>query len=220
MPGPDSSRSSSDASGDASEARGGVQRRRWFWVLYAVVLIASVSFAAWQGIRFFRVEKEPSGPPIFNSLRRGYGRIGPPAAPPTTGPGEMTDNPLAGVGMTPLDGDPDGIAPPRGAVRRSAFTRRTVGEVEMMARYTWQGSADRAAGYYKKYLAGKGMKFLGEQTRTGRPATTRPGSSRNARPRRVFVFHGPGRHVTVTLRKMSGGDDMLSITLNLVRPDS
>ena len=132
----------------------------------------------------------------------------------------MTDNPLAGVGMKPLDGDPDGIAPPRGAARRSAFMRRTDDEVEMMARYTWQGSAERAAEYYREYLSREGMKFLGEQIRTGRSASTRPDSSRNARPRRIFVFHGPRRHVTVTLREMPGNDEMLSITLNLVYPDS
>ncbi len=220
MPDPDSSQSSFNASGGASEGTGGVRKRKWFWVFYAVVLIASVSFAAWQGIRFYRGRKESSGPPIFDSLRRSYGRIGPPAAPPTTGPGEMTDNPLAGVGMTPLDGDPDRIVPPGGAVRRSAFMRRTGGEIEMMARYTWQGSVDRAAEYYKKYLAGKGMKFLGEQTRTERSTATRPGSSRNSRPRRIFVFHGPKGHVTVTLREMTGNDDMLSIILSLVYPDS
>ena len=199
---------------------GGFRKRRWFWVLYAVVLIASVSFAAWQGIRFFRGENGSSGPPIFNSLRRSHGRIGPPAPAPTTGPGEMTDNPLAGVGMAPLNGDPDGIVPPKGAVRRSAFVRRTGDEVEMMARYTWQGSTDRAAGYYREYLSGKGMKFLGERTRTGHSAATRPKSSRNARLRRIFVFHGPRRHATVTLREMSGDEEMLSITLNLVYPDS
>ena len=221
MTGPDSSQQNSpNASGGASEGFGGIHKRRWFWVLYAVVLIASVSFAAWQGIRFFRGGKKSSGPPIFNSLRRSYGQIGPPALPPTTGPGEMTDNPLAGVGMTQLDGDPGGIAPPKGAVRRSAFVRRTDDEVEMMARYAWQGSADQAAEYYKKYLAGKDMKFLGEQTRTDRSTTTRPDSSRNARPRRIFVFHGLKRHVTVTLRKMPRNDEMLSITLNLVCPDS
>jgi len=219
MTDPDSSQSSSKASG-GSEGTDGVRKRKWFWVLYAVVLIASVSFAVWQGNRFYRARKESSGPPIFDSLRRSYGRIGPSAAPPTKGPGEMTDNPLAGVGMTPLDGDPDRIAPPRGAVRRSAFMRRTGGEIEMMARYTWQGSMDRAAEYYKKYLAGKDMKFLGEQTRAGRSTTTRPGSSRNARPRRIFVFNGPRGHVTVTLREMTGNDDMLSIILSLVYPDS
>ena len=132
----------------------------------------------------------------------------------------MIDNPLAGVGMKPLDGDPDGLAPPKGAVRRPGFVRRGGDEVEMMASYTWKGSADRAAEYYREYLGGKGMKFLGEQTRTGRSAATRPGLSRNARPRRIFVFHGPGRTVTVTLREMTGNDRMLSITLNLVYPDS
>ena len=221
MTGPDSSQSSSDASGGASEVRVGVRKRRWFWIFYAVVLIASVSFAVYQGIRFFRDEKGSFGPPVFNSVRRGrHGRIGPAAPSPTTGPSEMTDNPLAGVGMRPLDGAPDGIAPPKGASRRSAFVRQTGDEVEMMARYTWQGTADQAAEYYREYLSGKGMKFLGEQTRTGRSASTRPDSSRNARPHRIFVFHGPKRYVTVTLREMPGNDKMLSITLNLVHTDS
>ena len=221
MTAPDSLQSSSSASGNASEGRGGVSRRQWFWILYAVVLTASISFAVYQGVRFFRGEEGASTKrPPPNSVRRAYGRIGPTAPPPTTGPSEMIDNPLAGVGMRPLRGDPDGIAPPKGASRRSAFVRRTDGEVEMMACYTWQGSADHAAEYYREHLGGKGMKFLGEQARTGRSASTRPDSSRNARSRRIFVFHGPKRHVTVTLRKMPGNDNMLSITLNLVYLDS
>ncbi|MCP4374587.1 MAG: hypothetical protein GY794_00185 [bacterium] len=132
----------------------------------------------------------------------------------------MTDNPLAGVGMKPLNADPGQIAPPPGSLRRSAFVRRTNGEVEMMARYIWQGSADQAAEYYKKYLEGKNMKFLGEQFRAGRTTSTRPDSARNIRPRRIFVFHGPKRHVTLTLREMSENDNTLSITLNLICPDS
>jgi len=220
MTGSDPAQSSSNASDGASEGSGGVRKRRWFWILYAVLLIASVSFAAWQGVRFFRGVKGSSGPPVFNSVRRSYGRIGPPAPPPATGPTEMTDNPLAGVGMTPLNGDPDGIAPPKGADRRSAFVRRGRDEVEMMARYTWKGSADQAAEYYREYLVGKGMKFLGEQTRTGRSASTRPDSSRNTPLRRIFVFSGPKGNVTVTLRKMRGNDKMLLIALSLMYPDS
>ena len=216
----DSSPASTTAPEGASGVSSRVPKRRWFWVLYAILLIASVGFAAYQGVRFFRGVKESSRPPVFDSVRRGHGTPGPPAPPPTTGPGEMTDNPLAGVGMTPLKGDPDGIAPPRGADRRSAFVRRVGGEVEMMARYTWKGSADKAAEYYREYLVAKGMKFLGEQTRAGRLAATRPASSPSARPRRIFVFHGSGRHVTVTLRELPGKDGILSITVNLVYPDS
>ena len=131
----------------------------------------------------------------------------------------MTDNPLAGVGMAPLAGDPDGIAPPKGSVRRPAFVRRSHNEVEMMARYVWGGSVERAVEYYKEYLSGKGMPFLGERTSTGLRSSTRPNSSRNVRPRRTFVFHGPKGYVIVTLRRVTGKDDTLSITVNLVYPD-
>ncbi|MBL7218612.1 MAG: hypothetical protein ISS69_00735 [Phycisphaerae bacterium] len=221
MTGPDSSQSSSNTSGGASEGRGGVRKRWWFWVLYAVVLIVLVGFTVYfyQRVRSPQGREESSDPSKSCFVRRGYGRIGPQAPPPTTGPSEMTDNPLAGVAMTPLDGNPGGLAPPTGAVRQSAFVRRTGGEVEMMARYTSQGSADQAAEYYRKYLGGKGMKFLGEQTRAGRSASSRPNSLRYARPRRIFVFHGPKRHVTVMLREMPGNDKTLSITLNLVYPN-
>jgi len=98
--------------------------------------------------------------------------------------------------------------------------RETVGEVEMMAFYVWPGDSDGAAEYYKEYLGGKGMKFLGEQTRGGVSASTRPNSSRIVPLRRIFVFHGPKRHVTVTLRQTPGNDGMLSIILNLVRSNS
>jgi len=186
------------------------------------VLIVLIYFTVYyyQCVRSSRGAKESSSPPKSPFVRRGYGQIGPQAPPPTTGPSEMTDNPLAGVAMTPLDGNPGGLAPPKGAVRQSAFVRRTGGEVEMMARYTLQGSADQAAEYYREYLGGKGMKFLGEQVRTGRSASSRPNSSRHVRSRRIFVFHGPKQHVTVTLREMPGNDKTLSITLNLVYPDS
>ncbi len=190
---------------------------RWLWAL-SIVLIALVSCAIYIG--FFWSGTESSGPPVYDSLRRSFGPIGPEEPPPVKGPGEMTGNPLAGVGMTPLKGDPDGIAPPRNAVRRSGFVRRSHKETEMMARYVWTGSTDRAMEYYKEYLVGKSMTFIGERTSTRRRPSTRPGSSRDVRPRRILVFHGPKGHVTITLREMTGNDGMLSISLNLVYPDS
>ncbi len=180
-------------------------------------MIVSVSFAVYQGVRYFQ---GPGKPAYHVDVRRGYGQIGPSSLPLVAGPREMTDNPLAGVGMKPLNADPGQIAPPPGSFRRYAFVRRTNGEVEMLAKYRWQGSADQAAEYYIKYLEGKNMKFLGEQSRTGRTTSRRSGSATNLRPRRIFVFHGPKRRVTLTLREMSENDNTLSISLNLSCPDS
>ncbi|MDP6633651.1 MAG: hypothetical protein QGG42_02015 [Phycisphaerae bacterium] len=219
MTGPNSSQSSTDASDSAPQVRRGAGKRKWFWVFYAVLLIASVGFAIYQGVRFFRGDEGTEEPTRFTSVRRSS-RIGPPEQPPTTGPSEMTGNPLAGVSMTPVKKDPEGLLPPNGAVRRWAFERRTGDEVEMMASYAWRGSEDQAVDYYKEYLGGKGMKFLGEHNRKASSASTRPRPSRVTRPRRVLVFQGLKRTVTITLRPGRGADGMLSITLDLSYPDS
>ena len=131
----------------------------------------------------------------------------------------MTDNPLAGVGMKPLNDDPGGLKPPPGSLRRWAFVRRTGDEVEMMAQYAWRGSFDAAAEYYKKYLGDKGMEFLGEQSPKTPGTSTRPKSTRAVRPRRVLVFHALKKHASVTLRHGRKNDQMLLITLNLVYPE-
>jgi hypothetical protein len=218
----DLSQSSSNASDGAGKTQRRVGKRASFWVLYAIVLTASIGFAIWQGVRFFQGQEGGSAEvPKFPSLRQGRdGRIGPPKLPTTAGLGAMTENVLAGVGMESVEGDPGGLVPPKGAQRRSAFVRRVGREVEIMALYAWRGSFDQAAKYYKEYLGGKGMTFLGERTEPRASASTRPKSSRPRRSYRVFVFQGPKRHVTVTLRRKSENDEMLLIALNLVYPES
>jgi hypothetical protein len=218
----DLSQSSSNASDGDGKTHRRVGKHASFWVLYGIVLTASIVFAIYQGVRFFQGQEEGTAEaPKFPSLRQGQdGRIGPPELAPTTGLGAMTGNVLAGVGMEPVDGDPGGLVPPKGAQRRPAFVRRVGREVEIMALYAWRGSFDQAAEYYKEYLGRKGMTFLGERTKTGASASTRPKSSRPRRSYRVFVFQGPKRHVTVTLRRKSENDEMLLITLNLVYPES
>jgi len=213
----DSSQNDSGAQADAGAARLPLYKRRWFWMLYAAALVASLAFAAFQMHRFFNAHRSAPGAGVFSRTRRGHGRIGPPAAPPTSGPSEMTDNPLAGVGMKPLDADPDEIDPPRGSVRRSAFVRKADGEVEMMAIYGWQGHADQAADHYKAYLKGRGMELLSDRVHLPRSATTRPATRPSRRSRRVLIFQGSKRHVTVTLRRLSGDDEMVSISLIVVR---
>jgi len=220
MTDPDSSQSVSDAPAGETAVRVSIYKRRWFWVLYAVVLVVSIAFAVFQVHRFFTSQGSNSSAGTFSGVRRGHGRIGPPAAPPTSGPSEMTDNPLAGVGMKPLGDDPDGIRPPRGAVRRSAFVREADNEVEMMATYGCQGHPDQAAEHYKEHLIARGLKLLGDRIHSARSATTRAATRPSARSRRVLVFRGPKCHVTVTLRKVSGDDTRLSIALIVVRRDS
>ena len=132
----------------------------------------------------------------------------------------MTENVLAGVGMESVEGDPGGLVPPKGAQRRSAFVRRVGREVEIMALYAWSGSFDQAAEYYKEYLVRKGMTFLGERSGPRPSASTRPKSSRTRSPYRVLAFQGDKRHITVMLRRRSGNDGMLSISLSIVYPES
>jgi len=188
-------------------------------MIYGLVLAATTCFAAYHGWRFFGGSGGQSvAQPRFPSVRRGRdGTIGPPASAPARGPGEMTGNPLAGVGMKPMDEDPGRFAPPEGAVRDWAFVRQA-DETEMMAQYSWTGSSDRAAEYYREYLAEKGMEFLGER-RKGTPTTSsRPANSRYVRPRRVLVFHADGRHMSITLRQMRNDEKVLVITVHLIGP--
>jgi hypothetical protein len=219
MTDPDSSQSSSTAPDGADDVHRIARKRRWFWVAYAVVLSASVGFAIYQGMLFFGGQDVGEATKLA-SVRRSYERIGPPSLTPTTGPGGMRGDPLGSVGMTPLKGDPDDLVPPKGSKRRWGFMRKAGDEVEIMAGYVWRGDADAAAEYYKEYLGRKGMKFLGEQIRGPVSASTRPDSSRIVRSRRIFVFQGPKRHVTVTLRSSRKNDGTLSIILNLVYPES
>ena len=196
-------------------------RKPLFWCVYAVALTASMSFAVYAGVRYFRgPAPDPGAERFFDTWRRSPNSIGPEAPEPERGPGEMTDNPLAGVAMKSLDEDPDQIAPPNGAKRRSAFVRRAKGEVEMMARYVWSGSPDQAEEYYRKYLAERGMTFQGRRIIAPPEPSTRPVSARTVRPRRIVVFHGPKGYVTVTLRKASNEAGMLSIVLSLSYPES
>ncbi len=220
MTDPDSSQTTSKAPGTAEPVSAGLGNKRLvFWIIYGIVLVVTVFFAAYQGWRFFGGGAEAQAPAKMPSVRRGHGQIGPEAHEPTTGPGEMTRNPLAGVGMKPLDADPDGLVPPAGSVRRWAFVRDTGDEVEMMALYAWVGSPEQVGQYYKKYLGDMGMKFLGQQTKKTAGTSTRPEASRAVRPRSVFVFHGPKRHLAVTVRESRKNAQTVLITLNLVYPE-
>ncbi|MBT3201190.1 MAG: hypothetical protein HN350_14915 [Phycisphaerales bacterium] len=169
-------------------------------------------------MRYFSNRHDDQSPGVV-SVRRGQeGQIGPPASAPAPGPGEMTDNPLAGVGMTPLKGEPADLAPPSGAIRRWAFERSSGQEREIMALYSWDGSDQQAGEYYKKYLIEKGMKFLGERKFGEESPSTSSRPARKVRPRRMLLFHGEGQNITVTLRKPRRDDGMLSISISVTYP--
>ena len=224
MTDPDSSQIASEAPGAAgpvpvpvfADAR---PKRQVFWIIYIIVLLLVICAGTYMAWQVSGGGAKAWGPPEMPSVRRSHGRIGPPAAAPTTGPAEMTKNPLAGVGMKPLDADPDGLVPPAGAVRRWAFVRSTGDEIEMMARYAWAGTPEQVGQYYKKYLGDMGLKFLGQQTKKTAGTSTRPKASRPVRPRSVFVFHGPKGHLAVTVRQSRKNDQTVLITLNLVYPE-
>ena len=216
---PDSPDASEGAAGSPRRVAAGRRKGPLFWIVYAIVLTVSLVFATYQGVRYFSSRLDGDQSPGVVSVRRGRdGRIGPPTSAPAPGPGEMTDNPLAGVGMTPVKGDPGGLAPPSGAIWRWAFERSAGQEREIMALYSWDGSPEQAGEYYKKYLIEKGMKFLGERKFGEDSPSSRPAASRKVRPRWMLLFHGAGQNVTVTLRKPRRTDGMLSIAISVTYP--
>lgn len=209
------------------------RKKKWFWLIYLLVLAGTVGFAFQQGRRFFRARSSPvpgaTGDRPFNVLRRDAPLVRPgdaeaPAPRPATGPGEMIRDPLAPAALKPLDHDPGGIAPPEGAIRRSAFERRTGDQAEKFALYNWPGRLADAAEHYKAAFAEAGLKLLSDRTaeprtRPRQPSSapgTREGATRPAPSRRTLIFHAEKRHAIVSLR--SDGS-IVKIVLTVIGPD-
>lgn len=170
-----------------------------------------------------------SGDRAFNMLRRdappvrpGEGEI--PAPRPATGLGEMIRDPLAPAALKPLDHDPGGIAPPEGAIRKSAYERRTGDQAEKFALYSWPGRLADAAEHYRAAFAEAGLKLLSDRTaeprtRPRQPSSapgTREGATRPAPVRRTLIFHAEDRHAVVSLR--SDGS-IVKIVLTVIGPN-
>ena len=137
----------------------------------------------------------------------------------------MIRDPLAPAALKPLDPDPGRIPPPEGAIRRSAFERRTGDRAEKFALYSWPGRLADAAEHYKAAFAAAGLRLLSDRTSKAKtrpvpPSTapaTGPGAPRAAPSRRTLIFHAEKRHATVSLRSEG---NVVKIFLSVTGPDT
>lgn len=131
-------------------------RKVVFWTLVAVT-------AAWGLGRSIQAYIESRGP------KPSWAEVAPiprvvPWEPNT--PAAAGGSPISSMGLRPMAGEPGGIAPPAGATRRTAFERRLTDALEQQARYEWWGSADDAAGHYRKALQDKGFSAVSDKTQS------------------------------------------------------
>jgi hypothetical protein len=127
---------------------------------------------------------------------------------PATRPGSdepfKLNQPLAGSGLVPFDGNPAGVAPPYGCRRLYGFQRRNDLDIERQVSYEMAGEPDAAAGHYAGQLTRLGYRML--EDRAG------PGG------RRTLVFGKLDGWVTVSLRKDARNAKMVSIVVVAVAP--
>ena len=171
------------------------QARRTVLVLSLMVLAVLL---AWAGGRI--VEDS------LVSARRGQPRAirsGPATRPDSNEPFKL-NQPLAGSGLVPFDGDPAGVAPPRGCRRLYGFQCRNDLDIERQVSYEMAGEPDAVAGYYAGRLAGLGYQVLKDGVSPG--------------GRRTLVFGKLDGWVTVSLRKDSRNAKMVSIVVVAVAP--
>jgi len=171
------------------------QARRTVLVLSLMVLAVLL---AWAGGRI--VEGR------LVSARRGQSgaiRSGPATRPGSDSPFRL-DNPLAGSGLVPFDGDPAGVAPPHGCRRLYGFQCRNDLDIERQVSYELAGEPDAAAGHYAGQLTRLGYRML------------KDGVSPDGR--RTLVFGKLDEWVTVSLRKDARNAKMVSIVVVAAAP--
>jgi len=176
------------------------------------VLVAAGVFAAWGVHVLWRgADREPAGPlRPRRSPRPSVG--GPPGA--ATQPGKAAagtqpfgEHPLAGLGIAPLQGDPGGIPPPPGAVRRTGLQRRADRQLQQQAIYECDSTVDTVADHYKRVLRSDGFELLTEDVAAGSDRT-------------VLVFwrqKDPARAILL-LRNAPGKAKIVRVALTVLRP--
>ncbi len=169
-----------------------------------LALLVAGTFAAWQiAVFVLRRAKGPTrGAGDSAKLLPGVQWAGDPCSLK-----EMASSPLKAMGLTALDGDPGGVAPPQGARRMEAFQRRLEGQSEQRARYELRrpGAAGAAEEHYGRVLAGKGFVQRREVKSGG-------GSKR-------LIYAGDGAAATVYLRGLRATDKIegVEIVLTMTR---
>ena len=92
---------------------------------------------------------------------------GPETRPTTRRLEDLAVEPGELVGLSVLEGDPRGLAPPPGAVRRLAFQRDTPEGLQQIATYDSPAGPDDIAAHYARTLAGKGFAPLAARADQG-----------------------------------------------------
>lgn len=117
----------------------------------------------------------------------------------------MIEQALSGTGLSPLAGEPGGIAPPAGARRLTAVGRQAGGVREELGRYELEGELPLCQKHYRDLLNSRGFKLTGEPQETG--------LSR-------MIFFRDSTQVVVSLRKASADGKTVEITVVCQRPIS
>ena len=157
-----------------------------------VVLLAAGVIAAWKVNAFWR-ERSAGFKPASS---RPAPQAGEPAA------GLELDFPAGAAGVSPLEGDPGGIAPPLGAQRRGGFSRRTGRAAVEVASYDYAGTVEAAADHYRTALAEKGFRRLGED---------------NPEDALILTFKADDASATVSLRKAGKKYKIVIVELAITR---
>ncbi|MHC4982799.1 MAG: hypothetical protein ACYTF6_06485 [Planctomycetota bacterium] len=174
-------------------------RRLFPFALY-VCLLAAVAFAAWQVTVYFRTRGASNRP----AAAQKDGKKAPEFRGSAESPGgPLSPDALVGMaGVSPLRGDPGGMPPPAGAVRRCAVACPRQGMAVELANYEYHGSVAAAAAHYEKLLAERGFDRLSETSAGGAA---------------VLTFQKRLTVVTVSLRKVGQERKIVSIDVAVRR---
>lgn len=170
-----------------------------FHALLYLALLASGVFAAWQvHVWWMGRAKRPGGVDL-QTYR---------ADPSRHRSGDFVpflagSRPADLAGLEPMSGDPEGLPPPSGAIRRMAFRRTAGAEQQLLARYDYPGSIEAAGAYYLELMRGRGYRLLSDSPAQGR---------------RSLNFGRDGQKANLLLEKSRSRDDLVSIVLVVTCP--
>jgi len=188
------------------------RRRTWRAVSYGLLLAAAL-FAAWQAHEFWLSVEPPSAPspPRAASTRPSTSRprarprpaaraFSRPAPATQSQPATPFEDLLEESAVQALGEDPVGVAPPPGAVGRTAHA---LPDGSVAARYDWAGTVEEAARHYEQTLSAEGCKPLG--------------ASRDEGGWQYRTFGGAGRRLVVALRQDPQEAKMVHIEVTVIR---
>jgi len=189
--------------------------RPWRGVLYGLLLIAAV-FAAWQANDLLQSTKDepdaparrppaprPSWPPSKSRIKQAPYAVSSTRSASGSQPATSITDILDDTEVEPLPPDaedPVGIAPPPGAVGRSAHVIR---DSSVVARYGWEGALADAVKHYERAFEAQGYRLLD--------------SSADEEGRRYIKGEGALRRFVVVLRTDPQDAKMVSIEITVIR---